>query len=177
MKQSKAARTYAKSLLKLAVEKNVLEEVKKDMDSVYKVCEESPELQSVLESPIVSGAKKAEVLNKIFKKSLSELSFQFIELVSNNQRESLLHNMAFSFGDLYLEQKNIVRAVITSVNGVGDALKEKVTELVKASYNKEVLIEEENDTTLIGGFVITIGDKQVDASISKQLANLHNTFS
>jgi F-type H+-transporting ATPase subunit delta len=177
MKQSKAARTYAKSLLKLAVEKNVLEDVKKDMETVYQVCEESSELQSVLESPIVSGAKKEEVLNKIFKTSLSEVSYKFIELVSNNQRESLLHNMAFSFGDLYLEQKNILRAVITSVNGVGDALKTKVAELVKTSYNKEVLIEEKNDTTLIGGFVITIGDKQVDASISKQLANLHNSFS
>jgi len=177
MKQSKAAKTYAKSLLKLAVEKNVLEDVKKDMETVYQVCEESAELQSVLESPIVSGAKKAAVLSGIFKNSISEVSFQFIELVSNNKRESLLHNMAFSFGDLYLEQKNILRAVITSVNGVGDALKEKVTELVKASYNKEVLIEEENDASLIGGFVITIGDKQVDASISKQIANLHNAFS
>jgi F-type H+-transporting ATPase subunit delta len=56
-------------------------------------------------------------------------------------------------------------------------LKKKVQELVKATYNKEVLIQEEKNEELIGGFVITIGDKQIDASVSSQLANLQNALS
>lgn len=177
MRQTKAARTYAKSLLDLAVERGVLEDVKNDMELILKVCEESKELQSVLRSPVVPADKKLTVLDELFGKKVSELTSAFIKLIVSKGRGSLLANISFSFADLYLANKNILRAVIKSVDGVGDVLKKKVTELVKATYDKEVLIEEEKDETLIGGFVITIGDKQINASISQQLANMQNALS
>lgn len=177
MRQTKAAKTYAKSLLNLAVEKGVLEDVKKDMEVVFNVCNDSKELQTLLDSPIISAQKKAKILKKIFEKSVSNFTYSFIELVAKKGRESVLFNIAYSFSSLYLEHKNVLRAVIRSVDGVGPELKKKVEEMVKSSYNKEVLIEEVKDPSLIGGFVITVGDKQIDASISKQLANLHNSFS
>ncbi|MFT6747436.1 MAG: F-type H+-transporting ATPase subunit delta [Glaciecola sp.] len=177
MRQTKAARTYAKSLLDLAVEQGVLEDVKNDMELILKVCEESKELQAVLSSPVVPADKKLTVLNELFGKKVSKLTSSFIQLIVAKGRGSLLANISFSFADLYLANKNILRAVIKSVDGVGDILKKKVAELVKATYDKEVLIEEEKDETLIGGFVITIGDKQINASISQQLANMQNALS
>jgi F-type H+-transporting ATPase subunit delta len=177
MRQTKTARTYAKALLDLAVEQNTLEDVKNDMELILSVCESSKELQTVLESPVVSPDKKMNVLNELFAKKTSKLTLSFMALLVKNGRGSVLPNVSFSFGDLYLNNKNILRAVIKSVDGVGDVLKKKVTELVKATYNKEVLIEEEKDGSLIGGFVVTIGDKQIDASVSRQLASLQNALS
>jgi len=177
MRQTKAARTYAKSLLDLAIEQGVLEDVKNDMALILSVCEESSELQVVLSSPVVPSDKKLRVLTELFDKKVSKLTSSFIDLIVRNGRGSILANISFSFADLYLAQKNILRAVIKSVDGVGEVLKKKVAVLVKTTYNKEVLIEEVEDETLIGGFVITIGDKQVDASVSRQLANLQNALS
>jgi F-type H+-transporting ATPase subunit delta len=177
MRQTKAARTYAKSLLDLAVEQGVLEDVKDDMSVIQNVCAESNELQVVLSSPVISGDKNLKVLNELFGKKVSKLTIAFMELLVNKGRASLLGSIALSFADLYLANKNILRAVIKSVDGVGDVLKKKVAELVKSTYKKEVLIEEEKDEELIGGFVITIGDKQIDASIKQQLANLQNALS
>lgn len=177
MRLTKVAKTYAKSLLDLAVEKGALEEVEKDMLSILSVCEESKELQSMLESPIVSSDKKWSVLKAIFEKSISAFTLSFVELMAKNGRESKLADTAYAFGHLYLEQKNILKAVVKSVDGVGETLKAKIAELVKTTYNKEVIIEEEKDESLIGGFVITVGDQQVDASVSKQLANMKKALS
>jgi F-type H+-transporting ATPase subunit delta len=177
MRQTKAARTYAKSLLDLAVEQGAIEDVKNDMALILNVCEESSELQVVLSSPVVSSDKKLRVLNELFDKKVSKLTSSFIELIVRNGRGSVLANIAFSFADLYLAHKNVLRAAIKSVDGVSESLKTKVAELVKTTYNKEALIEEVKDETLIGGFVITIGDKQIDASVSRQLANLQNALS
>lgn len=177
MRQTKAARTYAKSLLDLAVTQGVIEDVKNDMALILDVCENSHELQTVLQSPIVPADKKVKVLDELFKKKTSKLTMAFIDLLVEKGRGAVLPNIAYSFGDLYLENKNILRAVIKSVDGVGDVLKKKVTDLVKSTYNKEVLIEEVKDESLIGGFVVTIGDKQIDASVSQQLASMHNALS
>lgn len=177
MRLTKVAKTYAKSLLDLAVEKGVLEEVEKDMALILSVCEDSNELQSVLGSPIVPSNKKSAVLKAVFSNSIGATSLSFVELMAQNGRESKLTDVAFAFAHLYLEQKNILRAVVKSVDGVGETLKAKVAELVKSAYNKEVIIEEEKDASLIGGFVITVGDQQVDASVSKQLANMRKALS
>ncbi len=177
MRQTKAARTYAKALLDLAVEQGALEEVKNDMTLIANVCEKADDLNLALRSPVVPSAKKQQVLNEIFGKQVTKLTSSFIELIVAKGRGALIANIAFAFGDLYLANKNILRALITSVDGVGDVLKKKVKELVKATYNKEVLIQEEKNEELIGGFVITIGDKQIDASVRSQLANLQNALS
>ena len=177
MRQTKLARTYAKSLLNLAVEKGLLEEVKTDMETIFTVCIQSKDLQLMLDSPVVSTDKKHSVLKSIFQPNVSEFTYSFIELVAKKGREAVLVSLANSFGQLYLEHKNILKAVVKSVDGVSEALKVKVAELVKATYQKEVLIEEIKDPSLIGGFIITVGDRQVDASVSKKLAKLHNAFS
>lgn len=177
MSQIKVAKTYAKSLLNLAVEKGVLEQVKADMELVYSTCSDSRELYLMLESPIVSSDKKSAVLSEVFKKHLSELSFQFVELLAKKGRESNLMEVSNAFSGQYLEYKNILKAVIVSVDGVSDGLKDKVKELVKQTYQKEVIIEEVKNPSLLGGFIITVGDKQIDASVSRKLAELKNAFS
>ena len=177
MSQTKVAKTYAKSLLDLSIEKGVLEQVKNDMEVIYTTCIDSKELRLMLLSPIVSSDKKLAVLSDIFKNNVSELSFLFIELLAKKGREANLTAVSNAFSSLYLEYKNILKAVIVSVDGVGDSLKQKIKELVKESYQKEVIFDEVKDPSLLGGFIITIGDKQIDASVSKKLAQLKNSFS
>ena len=75
-----------------------------------------------------------------------------------------------------MAHKNILRATIKSVDGVNDAFKTKVSNLIKEAYQKDVQIIEETDRSLIGGFVLTVGDKQIDASISRKLAELEKEF-
>lgn len=177
MAYGRAAVRYAKSLIELSIERNCLDAVKADMDLVHATCVDSKELVLMLESPVVRPDKKLSVLNAVFGTQFSELTNAFIKILTDKGREALLDDIAAAFEDQYLAHNNILRAVITSVDGVSDDFKAKVATMVKSAYQKDIEIIEEKDAALIGGFVLTIGDKQVDASISRKLADLEKAFS
>jgi len=177
MAYGRAAVRYAKSIIQLSIEQDVLESVKADMDLIRSTCAESKDLVLLLESPIVKVDKKLAILNAVFGSKLSRLTNNFIKILTDRGRESLIDDISTAFEDQYLAHKNVVRTVIKSVDGLNDDFKYRVTELVKTAYDKDVEIIEEKDPSLIGGFVLTIGDKQVDASISRKLAELEKEFS
>lgn len=176
MAYGRAAVRYAKSIIELSIEQQCLEDVKSDMDLIHATCEGSKDLVLLLESPVVKTDKKLAVLKAVFESKLSTLTNSFISILTEKGRESLLDDIAAAFEDLYLAHKNILRATIKSVDGVNDAFKNKVSNLIKEAYQKDVQIIEETDRSLIGGFVLTVGDKQIDASISRKLAELEKEF-
>lgn len=177
MAYGRAAGRYAKSYLNLAVQRGQLEVAAKDMDLIHRTCEASKDLVKVLESPIVNTDKKLAILDAIFKANVSELTYSFIRIITEKKREGVIDDIAAAFRDQYLEYNNVLKAVIKSVDGVDETVKAKVRALAKSAFDKEVEIVEVKNPDLIGGFVLTIGDKQIDASVSRRLAELRKEFS
>jgi len=94
----------------------------------------------------------------------------------NKGRANKLVDILKAFEVLYFEHKNIVKAQIKSVNGVSAEVKNQIISVVQAALHKEVIVEEVFDKELIGGFVLTVGDKQVNASVKEQLDKLKKGF-
>ncbi|HWY38538.1 MAG TPA: ATP synthase F1 subunit delta [Bacteroidia bacterium] len=170
------ATRYAKSLLQLAVEKGQLENVYADMKHVQSLCEKNKDLANFLHSPIINAGKKVSVIKEIFKGRVSDMSLGFFTILAGKRREMYMADIAKSFVAQYKEYKNILTAVITSAAGIDATVKAKVLELVKQTTKGEVELVEKVDKDLIGGFVLRIGDKQVDASVSRKLNDLRKTF-
>jgi F-type H+-transporting ATPase subunit delta len=166
------ASRYAKSLMDLAVETNQLEAVRKDMKAIQKVCNESHEFELFLNSPILKKDKKQAVLKAMFEGKISKASMGFLNLLTVKNRESYLKDIATAFDEQYKSNQNIYTAVITSAMGLDQKTKEKVLDLVKSQLKGEVELVEKIDKSTIGGFVLKIGDKQLDRSVSRQLSNL-----
>jgi len=104
MVTSKITNRYAKSLLDLAIEKKQLNDCYNDLINVEKVCSESSDFTMMLKSPIVNTSKKLTILNSIFKKRISKLTFSFIEIITKKKREPLLHAISKNFLELYKYQ-------------------------------------------------------------------------
>jgi F-type H+-transporting ATPase subunit delta len=170
------ATRYAKSLLQLAIEQGQLEKVYADMQLVESVCEHNREFTNFLNSPIIKTDKKVLVVKEIFTGKVSEITLGFLTILTQKRRESYMKHIAIEFINQYKEYKNILTAVITSAVGIDSTVKAKVLELIKQTTTGEVELIEKTDKDLIGGFVLTIGDKQVDASISRKLNDLRKTF-
>ena len=77
------ANRYAKSLLDLAIEKKVVDEVYKDMADFAASCEKSQELVLAMKSPIIKHSDKLAILTKLFKKSFNPVSFSIFEIITN----------------------------------------------------------------------------------------------
>lgn len=177
MKETRVATRYAKSLLDLALEQGVLEQVYADMLMIHNTCQQSGELSAFLKSPVIKTDKKKSVLTEIFSGKVSSITETFIILMASHKREAYLEPIAAEFIRQYKKHKRILTAVITTASGLDETLRRQVLGLVKKGAESEVELVEKIDKKLIGGFVLRVGDKQVDASIQRKLQDLRRGFS
>jgi F-type H+-transporting ATPase subunit delta len=163
---------YAKSLMELATEKGQVEVVKNDMALVEKVCKENRDFNLFLKSPVIKTDKKVEVLGVLFGEKISALSFSFLKLITGKHREGIIHEIASAFIEQYKVNKKIFTAVVTSAKGLDAKTREKMIDLIRSQMDGEVELIEKIDAETIGGFVLRIGDRQVDRTVARQLSNL-----
>lgn len=172
MNQSKISVRYAKALFELAKEQNVLKEIKSDVESILEVYNLSPELANFLTSPIFKGARKKEVLQKTFSSSVSPLTVSFLNMLVDNKREGYLRNIALYFNDLVKSDLGIQSVSISSAAPLSDNAKANLVQAVKKAYNKEIELSINIDESLIGGFILRVEDKQLDASVASRLREI-----
>jgi len=172
MIETKVARRYAKSLLDLSKERDLMEAVFNDMKLLALVCEQNRDLSLLLNSPIIHADKKLSILKKVFAGKMNNLSFSFFDIITRKGRESHLESIAREVVRLYKEYKGIQTAIVTSAVGLDDELRRNVYKIIGDSLNSEIELVEKVDKNLIGGFVLRVGDKQFDASIASELRNL-----
>lgn len=177
MKQTRATLRYAKSLFGLAVEQDILEQCKEDMQFVADICAESKELSLLLKSPIIKTDQKLSIFKEVFYNNLTKVSVSFIEIITNKKREPLLEGIANSFITLYRAHKNIESATVTTAFPLNETLKQEVINYIKSQGKTKVDLIEKVDEKIIGGAIIRMGDKQLDASVKKAIAELKQTFS
>lgn len=178
MADSRVASRYAKSLLGLAVDQGMLEQVNNDMGLLASTSQASRDFVLMLKSPIIRHEKKREILNTLFKSRVNALTMSIIDILTRKNRESLLPAIASEFHKAYNEHKGIGKASITSTVALDEKLRNEIIAMVKKlSDKKEVELEEKVDKDLLGGFVLNVGDRQVDTSIKSKLKALKIKFS
>lgn len=171
MKGTRAASRYAQALLELAIERNQVDAVAADMKNIVAVDAESREFQLLIQSPVISSDKKIAIFNEIFK-GLNELTNKFVELITKKGREGMLADIAVSFDRLVMEHKGITPLTIISANPLDAATKATILSKLQGLVSDKTEVTEKIDPSLIGGFIVRTGDKQIDASVASQLNNL-----
>lgn len=166
---------YAKALLDLSVERTVAPEVAQDMTHVREALAASRELQVFLASPVVKPFQKKKVLAEVFA-SLSEVTRKFIDLVVDHGREAHLSDIAKHYMEAFRRRQGTVSAKVTTAVALTPDQKAQIEAAIKASGAKSVELTEELNPDLIGGFVVRVGDKQIDTSIAQSLRNLDRSF-
>jgi len=178
MADARVASRYVKSLLGLAVERGVLEEVNEDMRMFVRVCSSNRDFVNMLRSPIIRHEKKKAVLEKLFKGRVNSLTFDIIEILTRKNREPLLPAIAKEFNVEYNIFKGIGKATVTTTVPMDAALRAEIEAVVKQLSNKSTIELVENvDPGLLGGFVLNVEDRQIDASIKSKLKHLRLQFS
>lgn len=178
MVDSRAASRYVKSLLGLAVEQKVLEEVHNDMLMFTKLVENNREFKLLLLNPIVKHEVKRSILEKLFKGKVNALTMAIFDILTRKNREPLLPAIAKEFHEAYNEHKGIRKAFVTTAVPLDQQLRAKFEGMVKNYTGKtQVELIEKVDKDMIGGFVLNVGDRQVDASIKNKLKALQVEFS
>ncbi|MBI1289146.1 MAG: ATP synthase F1 subunit delta [Flavobacteriales bacterium] len=176
MAESKVASRYAKAFLDLVSEKGKLDEALKDMELLIGTVSENRDLLLLLKSPVVHTEKKVSILKSIFEKNLSEASMLFVTLVTKKRREGTLLEIAKEFIAQYKQMKNITTANVSSAAVLSADAKKRILDIVQKQVGGTVELQEEVNPDLIGGFVLRIGDQQLDTSILAKVNSLRQEF-
>lgn len=172
MIDTKVARRYSKSLIDLAKDQGVLDSANKDMAYVLKVIKANRELRALLNNPIISADKKVKILTAVFSSNITKLTNEFITLLTKKGRDNYLEEIARQFIAEYKRLKGVETVIITTAVGLDDKLRKEVLEMVKTNTKSEIDLVEVIDKSIIGGFIVKMGDKQYDASIARNLQKI-----
>lgn len=172
MVENKVSRRYAKSLLLLAKERGELDQIYDLVLKLQNVADESREFRAVLRSPVIRKDKKLSIFRELFDSKVNPMWDGFLSIITHNNREKLLVEIAQAFKDLYLEEKNIIQATITTAVPLKGALEDDIKGMMEGLKAKDIQVEEVVNEDILGGLIIRVGDRQVDASIQRRLRDI-----
>jgi F-type H+-transporting ATPase subunit delta len=176
MKDSRINIRYATALFDLALEQQILDRVFEDMKMVKNICLSNKDFEMLLSSPIVRTDKKQAIVKEIFGNHIHNLSLSFLLLILKKRREANIKMIAFSFIAMFKESKNIKIAHLKTAIELDSKTKEHFKAILTEQTHKSIELVEEVNPDLIGGFVITIDDKQADNSIYTKIQRLRKEF-
>ena len=173
---SRAAIRYAKAILDIAQTSGKAEAVKNDMQSILTAISESTELKDFLSSPIIKMDVKKSALSEIFSNVQAETNSLF-NLLFENKRFEILESIAVQYHKLYDESNGVEVAKVTTAFPITPELQTKVLAKITEFSNKKITIENIVDPSIIGGFILRVGDQQYNASVASKLSELKREFS
>jgi len=176
MNEKKVSSRYAKAIYSLAKESNLQDTILNDFTLILKTIGDSKEFSNLVESPIISSNKKYEVFKEVFEDSISEITYNFIKLLTEKARENLIDDIAIEFELIYNEENNRLPVIIYSAIELDEEAKSQIQLKLSEWTNKTILSEYKVDPSLKGGLKIKISDWLFDASIQNQLDKLRTAL-
>ncbi|MGC1205945.1 MAG: ATP synthase F1 subunit delta [Flavobacteriaceae bacterium] len=175
MAGARAAIRYAKAVLSLASDQKSADAVNSDMKLIVSTITDHNDLREALQSPVIPSSVKKSVLLEVFKSS-NKTTLSLIDTLNSNNRIDILGDVALKYSQLLDESKGIELATVTTAVALTADLEKKVLAKAKALTGKNVEVKSIIDESILGGFILRIGDLQYNASVANQLNKLKREF-
>jgi len=164
---------YAEAFLQVSEVKDETDQVIDQARQILALWQESPALREAMASPVLEVEAKKAALVKLFADEVTPSFLNLLKLLADRQRIGLLDAVLERLIELYREQRHIALATVTSAAPLSDQQQAQLAEKVRAvAGTDKVEVNVQVDPALIGGFILSVGSKVIDASISGQVRRL-----
>jgi F-type H+-transporting ATPase subunit delta len=167
------ASRYAAALYELADEGKALDSVAGDLSALKSLIVESADLANLIRSPLIDRNDKAEAMNSVLKQAGSDdLTRRFIGIVARNNRLFALPAMIDAFLAELAERRGEITAQVASARTLSEEQLAKIAETLQTALGGRITLEQRVDPSLIGGLVVRVGSRMIDASLKSKLQRL-----
>lgn len=164
---------YAAALFELADERKALDEVANDLQQLRAMLRESGDLRRLVRSPLLSRAEQGKAIGAVTEKAgLSALTRNFLGLVAQNRRLFAVPDMIDAYLARLAERRGEVTAEVTAAQELSTAQLAAINEHLKKAVGSKVAVDVKVDPSLLGGLVVKVGSRMVDASLRSKLHRL-----
>lgn len=169
------ARRYAKALVQLGSEKDLIDRFSQELKVVSDLFAGSSELRAAFANPAFTAEQKKQIMRDLIARmQSSELVANFLLLLVDKNRVACLSEIVETYEKLADDQSGVIRPVITTAFALDDTQVGAIKGALEQKTGKKVVPQVKVDQSLIGGVVTQIGDIAYDSSVKTQLARIHD---
>ena len=169
----KIASPYAEALLELSINSNSVDKTSQELSLIINIINESTDLKQFLSNPLINANKKKNVINKLFVTEVSNFVLKFLLVLIDRRRISLLNIIIDIYFNLVYKTESTVLTEVSSASSLTEVQQNALIDKIKImTKSQNVKLVTTIDTSLIGGFIVKIGSKVIDASLSGKLKQL-----
>jgi F-type H+-transporting ATPase subunit delta len=176
MTHSKVAHRYALSLIELAEQFGIVDEVNRDIEVLRDLMSRSREFSHFLRSPVVNLHRKQKILSDILNGKVQDLTLRFVLLLAAKTRAAILGEVVRQFTRLRDERQGIVNASVKTVVAMNNTEQQALAGRLGKYTGKTIRMSYSIEPALKAGFTVQFNDTVWDASVRRQLEVLRNRF-
>ena len=176
MASTRAAIRYAKAILEIAIDKSAEKAVSDDMFSIATTLQNNLELSTFIQNPTIKVEVKESALLAIFA-DVNQVTKSLFHLLFENKRFEILEAVATEYNKVFDEMNGVETATVITAIAMTPELEAKVLAKIETFSDKKITIKNTIDESIIGGFILRIGDKQYNASVANRLQVLKRELS
>ena len=168
-----AAERYAAALYSLAEDRQRLDRIIRQTQSLGELIDGSEDLRRLLGSPLIDTATARKTLSALLAEpKFGKIMRNFVGVVATNRRLNMLRAIVRAFAALVDEKRGVIAATVATAHALTDLQRQQLrARLIEAGYGSVNLLEK-TDPTLLGGMVVTIGARIYDTSLNSRLQRL-----
>lgn len=165
---------YATALLDFAIEQNQQEKVYSEIKMLLHMYSDVDNFREALANPAIRSSEKKKLIHTASGGNVSKSLELFIDLLLKNKREERLQYIALRFLELYRKRFGILNGSLITATKVDRPTYDRLKSFIESKTGETLELERLTDASLLGGFILQIGDNRLDASVSGQLLRVKN---
>lgn len=170
-------REYGTALFMLAKELGAENEYALALECVEEVFDCNPQYLDFLSSPNITINERLSALETAFKDSVPQNVLSFVQLLCEKGRINSLKGSVEEYKKLLNAQNRVSTAIVTSAIELTDTEKEKLQHKLEIKTGHSVILECRVDSSIMGGMLIEIDGKIIDASLKNYLHDVKDVIS
>lgn len=165
-------RRYALALYKVAEEKGKVEQYLQELRNIVLLINEDEDFMKLIKHPQVSTLSKKKLFADIFRGKIDEDLLSFLLVLIEKGRILELKGKLNEFEKINLEGKNTVVAKVKTVVSLQDDEKKNLVEKLEGKFNKTILLEEELDSSILGGVYVQVNNEVIDGTVKSKIEEM-----
>ena len=170
------ATKYSRAIFELAQDENKLDDYAEDLSKIYEDVFSLPEAVKFFQNPLVPHQAKKDLLKKAFDKEISSDVMNFLMLLVDKSRIGIFNEIYEIFTSLKNQAQGILVADVVTAFPLTKSQESQLTKKLATVTGKKIQIRKHEDKSILGGVIVTIGDKRIDGSAAGRLRSLKSTL-
>ncbi len=171
-REREIGRLYAEAILHVAEEQGQAEALQDELVDLVKFLDSDPAIEQFFGSPLVEEGPHAEVIEKAFRGRASDLLVDSLQVINRKGRLSALRAIASEYRAALRDLRGWMDVHVRTAVPLTDALRARLTDALAASTSRKPALIEHVDPAVVGGLIVQIEGRKIDASLASRLHHL-----